>query len=83
MTRLPNLKISWRRGNQYTSPFTLGGWHNDILTRNVGVYLAVLEVHGLVDGPPEQLGELRDVSLGDQLQLPLHRIDDRLRESIY
>ena len=25
MTRLPKLKISWRRGKQYTSPITLGG----------------------------------------------------------
>ena len=25
MTRLPNLKISWRRGKQYTSSITLGG----------------------------------------------------------
>ena len=30
MTRLPKLKISWRRGKQYTSPITLGGGgHND------------------------------------------------------
>ena len=25
MTRLPKMKISWRRGKQYTSPVTLGG----------------------------------------------------------
>ena len=25
MTRLPKLKISWRRGKQYTSPVTIGG----------------------------------------------------------
>ena len=29
MTRLKKLKISWRRGKQYTSPVTLGGKHND------------------------------------------------------
>ena len=28
MTRLPKLKISWRRGKQYTSPVALGGRHN-------------------------------------------------------
>ena len=27
MTRLPKLKISWRRGKQCTSPVTLGGSH--------------------------------------------------------
>ena len=27
MTRLPKLKISWRRGTQYTSPVSLGGRH--------------------------------------------------------
>ena len=29
MTRLPKLKISCRRGKQYTSPVTLGGRHNE------------------------------------------------------
>ena len=28
MARLPKLKISWRRGKQYTSPDTLGGGIN-------------------------------------------------------
>ena len=28
MTRLPKLKISWRRGKECTSPVTLGGRHN-------------------------------------------------------
>ena len=31
MTRIPKMKISWRRGEQYTSPVTYINWLNDAL----------------------------------------------------
>ena len=33
MTRLPKLKISWRRGKQYTSPVTMGETHNNYYSK--------------------------------------------------
>ena len=48
MTRLPKLKISWRRGKQYTSPVTIGGSLIQQIFTNVFVrkfhttYLAIL-----------------------------------------
>ena len=41
MTRLPKLKISWRRGKQYTSPVTLGGGIYPNNTRDVYLYTSV------------------------------------------
>ena len=37
MTRIPKLKISWRRGKQYTSPVTQGRSHNytKLLEKNI------------------------------------------------
>ena len=34
-SRLPKLKISWRRGKRYTSPVTLWGRHNESKEANM------------------------------------------------